>query len=186
MLEPNKVTLYSGGHRGTEEYFGKTSEKWGVQEVTFNFEGHEISRNKGLTILSDAELLRGGVSLDIINKRMERSFAQTPTMQKIFQTVFHVVNSGYQVFAAGWLLSNGTVKGGTGWGVELARLFNRPVHLFEQDRKEWVSWVHNEWVTEEPVICHRTISVTGTRSLSEEGKQAIDELFKRSFKASGK
>lgn len=183
MLEPKKITMYSGGHKGTEEYFGIAAEKWGIKEVTFNFTGHEISREKGLRILTDEELLRGGVSQDIINKRMERSFAQTPTMQKIFQTVFHIINSGYQVFAVGWLLSNGTVKGGTGWGVELGRLFNRPVHLFEQERKEWVSWVHNEWVTDEPVISHKTISVTGTRNLTDESMQAIDELFERSFKA---
>ena len=186
MLEPDKITLYTGGHKGTEEYFGKTAEKWGMPEVTFNFEGHEISRERGLKMLSDEELLLGVVGPEIIRKHMERSFATTPMMQKIFQVLFHIVNSGYQVFAAGWLLSNGTVKGGTGWGVELAKLFNRPVHLFEQDRKEWVSWVHNEWVTEDPVICHKTLAVTGTRYLSDEGRQAIDELFEHSFNTSGK
>ena len=186
MLEPKKVNLYTGGHRGTEEYFGKSAEKIGIQEVTFNFEGHDISREKGLRILSDEELLRGGVSPDIIRKRMEREFAQTPFMQKIFQVMFHIINNGYQVFSVGWLLRNGTVKGGTGWGVELARLFNRPVHLFEQDRKEWISWVNNKWVTEDPVICHKTLAVTGTRYLSDEGRQAIDELFERSFNTSDK
>ena len=186
MLEPEKVTLYTGGHRGTEEYFGKSAEKWGIREVTFNFEGHDISREKGLVMLSDEELMRGGVSPDIIRKRMEREFAQTPFMQKIFQVMFHIINNGYQVFSVGWLLRNGTVKGGTGWGVELAKLFNRPVYLFEQDRKEWISWVNNEWVTEDPVICHKTLAVTGTRYLSDEGRQAINDLFERSFNAPGK
>ncbi len=186
MLDPKKITMYTGGHKGTEEYFGKSAEKHGIQEITFNFEGHEVSRDNGLKILSDEELSRGGVSPEIIEKRMERLFAKTPLMQKIFQVMFHIVNNGYQVFAVGWLLSNGTVKGGTGWGVELARLFNRPVHLFEQERKEWVSWVNNEWVTEDPVISHKTIAVTGTRNLNDEGRQAIDELFERSFKTSGK
>ena len=185
MLDPKKVILYSGGHKGTEEYFGKAAEKWGITEVTFNFDGHEISRERGLTMLSDAELARGGVSPDIIRKRMERPFATTPMMQKIFQVLFHIVNNGYQVFAVGWLLSNGTVKGGTGWGVELAKLFNRPVHLFEQERKEWVSWVNNEWVTDEPLISHKTVAVTGTRYLEDEGRKAIDELFERSFSPSG-
>ena len=186
MLDPIKITMYAGGHRGTEEYFGKSAEKWGMQEVTLNFDGHDINHERGLRMLSDEELSRGGVSPDIITKRMERSFAKTTFMQKIFQVQFHIINSGYQVFAVGWLLSNGTVKGGTGWGVELAKLFNRPVHLFEQERKEWVSWVNNEWVTEDPVICHKTLAVTGTRYLSDEGKQAIDELFERSFNTSDK
>jgi hypothetical protein len=184
MLDPTTVTLYTGGHRGTEEYFGQLAEKWGMEEVTFNFEGHPISRERGLRLLSDEDLLHGAVSPDIIEKRMERSFARTPMMKKIFQTMFHIVNNGYQVFAVGWLLGNGTVKGGTGWGVELAKLFNRPVHLFEQDRREWVSWRDNAWVTEEPTICHKTVAVSGTRNLSEEARSAIDDLFDRSFKSS--
>ena len=183
MLDPKTITLYTGGHKGTEEYFGETAESWGMEEITYNFKGHEINRDRGLVMLSDEDLARGGVGPDIIRNRMERSFATTPMMQKIFQVLFHIVNNGYQVFAAGWLLSNGTVKGGTGWGVELARLFNRPIYLFEQDRKEWVSWINNEWVTADPVISHKTIAVTGTRYLSEEGGKAIDELFERSFKA---
>ena len=181
MFEPKQMTVYTGGHRGTEEYFGKSAEKRGITEVTFNFEGHEISRSNGLIILTDDELARGGESSEIIEKRMERSFARTPIMQKIFKVMFHIINNGYQVFAVGWLLSNGTVKGGTGWGVELGKLFNRPVHLVEQDRKEWVSWVNNEWITDEPVISHKTLSITGTRYLNDSGVQAIDELFERSF-----
>jgi hypothetical protein len=46
--------------------------------------------------------------------------------------------------------------------------------------------MNNEWVTEDPVICHKTVAVTGTRYLSDEGKQAIDELFERSFKIADK
>ncbi len=186
MLDPKKITVSTGGHKGTEEYFGMSAEKWGMTEVTFNFEGHEISRNRGLKVLTDEELSRGGVGPDIIRKKMERSFATTPMMQKIFQVQFHIVNSGYQVFAVGWLLSNGTVKGGTGWGVELAKLFNRPVYLFEQDRKEWVSWENNKWITADPVISHKTVAVTGTRYLSDEGRKAIDDLFEQSFTISEK
>ncbi len=181
MLKPEDVTMYTGGHRGTEEYFGTAAEKLGLKEVTFNFEGHEISREKGLVILSDEDLIKGAVSPDIIDKRMDRSFAKTPLMQKIFQTMFHIVNNGYQVFAVGTLLPNGTVKGGTGWGVELARLFNRPVHLFEQDQNKWLSWANNEWIAEEPVISHNTVAVSGTRNLTDKSKKAIDELFERSF-----
>ena len=83
MLETKSVTIYTGGHRGTEEYFGQAAEKLGIKEVTFNFEGHEISRDKGLVLLSDEELKRGAVSPDIIDKRMDRSFAKTPMMQNI-------------------------------------------------------------------------------------------------------
>ncbi len=44
MLEPKKITLYSGGHKGAEEYFGISAEKYGIKEVTYNFEGHDELR----------------------------------------------------------------------------------------------------------------------------------------------
>ncbi len=181
MFKATECTVYTSGHKGTEEYFGICSEKWKMNEVTFNFKDHEIVRERGLKILSDEELSLGNISLAIVNKHMERTFAQTDTMRKIFQTIFHVINNGYQLFAVGWLLSNNTIRGGTGWGVELAKLFNRPIHVYDLERREWITWENNEWITDEPKICHKTIAVTGTRNLDDDGKKAIDKLFHDSF-----
>ena len=44
MTDLKEITLYSGGHQGTEAEFGKQAEQWGGGEVTFSYEGHEISR----------------------------------------------------------------------------------------------------------------------------------------------
>ena len=35
-----------------------------------------------------------------------------------------------EIYAVGWIQDDETIKGGTGWGVELAKVFNRPVHVF--------------------------------------------------------
>jgi len=37
MIDRSQITLYSGGHRGAEAEFGKTAEKWNIQEVNFSF-----------------------------------------------------------------------------------------------------------------------------------------------------
>ncbi|MFW5774890.1 MAG: hypothetical protein ACOCW2_01255 [Chitinivibrionales bacterium] len=181
MAEASEVTLYTSGHLGTEAEFGIQAEKWGVQEVTYSFEGHKPKRENGLKVLTPEELDHGNVSFDIIDKHMERVYRHTMTMRKVFQTLFHVINQGYQVFGVGWLLSNGTLKGGTGWGIELAKFFNRPLHVFDLESKEWLSWQNKQWVLEDPVILHKTISATGTRFPTEEAKAAIVGLFERSF-----
>ncbi len=184
MFERNEYTLFCGGHEGTEEVFGICAEQWGLNEVTLNFEGHPIARDRGLRVLSSEELLHGDVSMDIVSRHMERSYAATPQLRGVFQTLYHIVNSGYQVFAAGWILSSNTVKGGTGWGVELAKLFNRPIHVFDLDKHEWLTWKGGQWVLEEhPVICHKTFCATGTRDINDEAKLAIKDLFMRSFGA---
>ncbi len=92
-----------------------------------------------------------------------------------------MVNKGYQVLAVGWIQEDKTVKGGTGWGVELAKFFNRPVNVFDQTTNKWYAWENNDWTENKPVIAHKTFCGTGTRNLSDEGKKAIEDLFDRSF-----
>ena len=91
-----------------------------------------------------------------------------------------MVNNGYQVIAVGWIQADNTVKGGTGWGVELAKLFNRPLSVYDQDRKGWFSWENGSWVANTPVIASETFAGTGTRNLSDDGLKAIQDLFTRS------
>ncbi len=181
MNEASQFTLYSGGHRGAEAEFGKMAEKYGIKEVNFSFEGHSIERNVGVKVLSQEELKKGDISMDIVSARMGRSFSKAEKIRKVIQSIFHMVNNGYQIFAVGWILPDNTVKGGTGWGVELGRLFNRPVFVYEQDRKEWFSWIDNSWMQVSPVISHKTFAGTGTRALTDDAKQAIADLFKKSF-----
>jgi len=175
--------LFSGGLNGAEAEFGVQSEKWGVQEVNFTYAGHKPSRDRGLVTLTPEEMQRGDISMEIVCMRMNRSYSNAEAIRKVMQMIFHMVNNGFQVFAVGWILSDDTVKGGTGWAVELAKLFNRPLSVFDQDRRAWFTWMDNGWVESVPAIEHKTFVGTGTRHLSEDGRRAVAELFERSFKS---
>ncbi len=181
MSDHSQVTLYSGGHKGAEAEFGRLAEKWGLQEVNFSFEGHEIERTRGLRVLSPAELDKGDVSMEIVSTRMGRSYSKADKIRKVIQSIFHMVNNGYQVIAVGWIQTDNTVKGGTGWGVELAKLFNRHVNVYDQERRGWFSWKNSQWAADTPVISEKTFVGTGTRNLSEDGRKAIRDLYERSF-----
>jgi len=181
MTDCFDVTLYSGGHKGAEAEFGKLAEHWGIQEVNFSFEGHNIERTRGVRVLSLEELDKGDVSMEIVSARMARNYSKAEKIRKVIQSIFHMVNNGYHMIAVGWIQPDDTVKGGTGWGVELAKLFNRPLNVYDQERKTWFSWKDNKWVAETPVIIDKTFVGTGTRNLSDEGRKAIHELFENSF-----
>ncbi len=181
MADRSNITLYSGGHKGAEAEFGRLAHRWGIQEVNFSFEGHDIERDRGVRVLTPEELEKGNVSMEIVSTRMGRNYSKAEKIRKVIQSIFHMVNNGYHVIAVGWIQPDNTVKGGTGWGVELAKLFNRPVSVYDQERKVWFSWKDNIWVSETPVIIDKTFAGTGTRNLSDEGRRAIYELFKSSF-----
>ena len=181
MRDISNMTLYSGGQKGTEAEFGKLAEAWGINEVNFVYEGHNAERTRGLKVLTGEDLKRGDISMEIVSMRMNRKYSSAEKIRKVIQTIFFMVNNGFHVIAVGWIQEDGTVKGGTGWGVELAKLFNRPLSVYDQDKKTWYSWENNEWITKVPVITSDTFAGTGTRNLSDDGKAALHDLFERSF-----
>jgi hypothetical protein len=181
MTDSSQFTLYSGGHRGTETEFGILAERWGINEVNYAFEGHRCERERGLKVLNAAELARGDISMEIVSAKMGRTYARAEKIRKVIQSIFHMVNSGYHVIAVGWIQPDETVKGGTGWGVELAKLFNRPVSVYDQEQDRWFAWKDKQWVEETPVITDKTFTGTGTRNLTDKGRAALEDLFERSF-----
>ena len=66
---------------------------------------------------------------------------------------------------------------------ELAKLFNRPLSVYDQAKDKWYTWKQGAWVPENPKISHDTFVGSGTRNLSENGRQAISRLFEEAFGA---
>jgi hypothetical protein len=181
MVDRSQVTLYSGGHRGAEAEFGRQAERWGIREVTLSFEGHAMDRDRGTRVLGEEELRQGDVSMEIVSRHMGRTYHRADRIRRVIQSIFHMVVPAYHVFAIGWIQPDGTVKGGTGWGVELAKFFNRAVSVYDQARGAWFTWQDGHWAPDDPVIPEQPFAGTGTRELSEEGARAIEELYQRSF-----
>lgn len=187
MISKEECILYSGGAQGAEAEFGANAEKLGIEEVTFSFEGHKLERTRGLHSLNHEELLAGDVSLDYISRLMSRRYSDSPTFRKILQSIWYQINKGQEIYVIGEILEDKTVKGGTGWGAEFAKLCNKPLYVFDQQRNGWFKWNQNDWIElkgdDLPVITHIHFTGTGTRQLEENGRKAIAELFDRSFAA---
>ena len=57
-----------------------------------------------------------------------------------------------------------TIRGGTGWGAEFAKICNKKVYVFDQKKNEWFKWESTEWVSvENPVVTEKHFCGTGTR-----------------------
>ena len=181
MSDRFQARLISGGHKGAEAEFGRCAEMWKVPEVTLSYEGHVMERAVNVETLSDEDLARGDVSMEIVFERLGRRFARGKGIRRVIQSMFHVVNRGDHLFAIGWIQPDDTVKGGTGWGIELAKFFNRHISVFDQGKERWFSWIDHQWQEDEPIIPSRAFSATGTRTLTDAGRAAIEDLFQRSF-----
>lgn len=182
MLNPTHCVLYSGGAAGTEEFFGTLAERWGIEEVNYSFEGHQIERQRGVRVLTSEELALKDVSLTYISKLMSREYTRAPIFRKVLQSICWQVSSGHEIVVVGAIQPDGTVKGGTGWGAEFAKICNKPLLVFDQVKNDWFAWKQDEWTAEQkPCILRPHFAATGTRFLEDNGRDAITDLFKRSF-----
>ena len=184
-MKPDDCILFSGGAKGAEAAFGECAAKHGVEEVHFTFDGHPIERQRGVRVLNHEELQGGDVSLEYVSRLMNRRYTEGVTIRKVLQTLWYQVNSGQEIYVVGTIVTDNTVSGGTGWGAEFAKLCNKPLYVFDQERDGWFRWIGDTWeaMGEGPIITHPHFTGTGTRTLQPNAKKAIDALFTRSFSA---
>jgi archaellum biogenesis ATPase FlaH len=179
-----RFKMISGGCKGAEAAFGACAERWGMAEVNYTFNGQRfLERNRGVIELTDGQLVKGDFSLVYVSKRLNRVLSEIPLVRSILQTIWYQVNAASQVFVVGAIMDDGTVRGGTGWGAELARLWKKPLWVFDQQKHGWFRWSGKSWelASPAPAITSESFAGLGTQNLTDEGRQAIEELFLRSF-----
>ncbi len=183
-MNKSDFILFSGGAAGAEAEFGACAERHGIEEVNFTFDGHKDVRTRGIRVLNHEELQAGDVSLEYVSKLMNRRYTDSPTIRKVLQTLWYQVNNGQEIYVIGVILDDGTVRGGTGWGAEFAKLCNKPLFVFDQEKSGWFEWTEQTWKphgAQAPRITHPHFTGTGTRRLQDNGRQAIEDLFTSSF-----
>ena len=113
MLDPKQCVLFSGGAAGTEQFFGAQAEAWGIEEVNFSFEGHQLERKRGVRVLTSDELALKDVSMTYVSRLMGREYTRAPMFRKVLQSICWQVSSGQEVIVVGSIQEDKTVKGGT-------------------------------------------------------------------------
>lgn len=183
LQDPRRFQLYSGGARGAEAEFGRCAERWGVRETHFSFDGHPfLERERGVVVLEEVELKKGDFSLVYASHRLGRPLSQIPNIKRILQITWHQISQANEVFVVGAIEEDGTVRGGTGWGAELARLWSKPLCVFDQNKGHWYRWDTTRWHEEaSPRIRRKDFAGIGTTKLTPEGREAIGALFEESF-----
>jgi ribosomal protein L20A (L18A) len=183
-MNKSDFILFSGAAPGAEAEFGACAERHGIEEVNFTFDGHTEARRRGIRVLNHEELQAGDVSLEYVSRLMNRRYTDSPTIRRILQTLWYQVNHGQEIYVIGAILDDKTVRGGTGWGAEFAKLCNKPLFVFDQDKDGWFEWTGNAWHSlgqTAPSVTHPHFTGTGTRQVHDNGRRAIEDLFTRSF-----
>ena len=185
---PKHYTLFSGGAVGSDLFWQKIGAKFGVHLKAFSFERHG-GKNRARVVLSQEQLKEADEFLHRANKTLKRHFPTGKSfVNNLLRRNWYQVKDTDKVFAITKIDSSGsTVQGGTGWAVQMAIDYKRPVYVFDIAKSVW----HQFDYSNHKFVSYRgtpklSLNFTGigTRSLPEAGKKAIEQVFEVTFGSS--
>lgn len=184
LENPIHYTLFSGGAQGSDLHWQNMGAKYGVRVKAFSFEGHG-KRNRARVVLTDFELKQADEHLHKANKTLKRHFPTSKSfVDNLLRRNWYQVKDANGVFAVGKLCASGKiVEGGTGWAVQMAIDARKPVYVFDLGVGSWKRYDHDKQKFLSSKVPRLTLNFTaiGTRTLPEEGKTAIERVFRETF-----
>lgn len=198
----------TGAAVGADAYFNFASSGYPVSNMNWHNQGMINRKKAGLEkdlvltlmennpqalIQDESEYTR---AVEIGAKRLGKVAKRQETINKLGRNWFQVKNAD-AIFAIADSfytrpdtnqLDMSNVAGGTGWAVAYAAEkidgVERPIYVYVQSKNRWYKYNYNKGVFEEynqtPVLTKRFAGI-GTRELKDNGKLAIDNLFKNTF-----
>ena len=197
---PSEFTNHSGGAKGADYFgwdqigqeFGLTNHKhyytgdrndnnapYGNIEITT--EDYEEGRYK---VAQAAKRNYGYEYKTMKDSRLIRNWSQVKYADAIF-AIGIIVQPGEKLFpnkpGDTRVALAPSVTGGTGYAVGMAINEGKPVHVFDQSKKSWFVWDGKQFVQEDTPTLTKNFAGIGTRQLTEVGKQAIRDVYTKTF-----
>ena len=207
----NEFQLYTGGCEGVDY----TAEDFALQ-MGFKVNiivGPLHPRARTITPLTYEELREADPHLQKANETLKRNFStksKAPYFKQLLQRNYHIIKNVTHVFAFGELAPDmKTMKGGTGWSVQLALDNHKVVTVYDVNSKKWYEaalyrWDEKmQWVKDfcfvplgsigwSPLnrhvpprqnypVLHKSSAIVGSRIISHETREEIRNLFQRTF-----
>lgn len=169
---------HSGGAVGADTAWGEIGAEFGMTtNKHYYFDGFRTP--EGNTRIETRFTNEANEKVLKANETLKRAY---PTKKEYVNNLlrrnwFQVKNSD-AVFAIS-TITNNIVNGGTGWAVQMAIDENKPVYVFDQDKKAWFTWSNGEFVKTETPFLTPNFAGIGTREINEAGKQAIRNVYEK-------
>ncbi len=179
-LGKGEIINHSGGAKGSDSVWGELGEEFGVKSNHYYVEGNKTP--KGNVAISKQEALKADKALKKANESLGRTFpTSNDYVNNLLRRNFNQVDNADAVYAITEIKGN-KPQGGTGWAVQMAVDMGKPVFVYSQEKGQWMSLTNGKWAaTDTPVLTNNFAGI-GTREITEKGKQAIRDVYEKSFK----
>ena len=188
--------VYTRGAKGTDELVEQMAKQFGMQVEVLVPPNHPRAQfitpsTVEVLMLANPHLHQAAHKL---GKRMPSHFYTLQLLQRNYQ----IAKKAHTIYAFGILEKDGkSVKGGTGWTVQLAMDQGKQVYLFDIPSQTWYRSDHYyqvddnsttlvagsqflPWGPKGPTL-HQSSAVVGSRELDNKTREEIQALFNRTF-----
>ena len=193
----NKSTIYvnhSGGAKGSDSAWDFIGRKYDITDHRHYWHRGLPKPPLGNVELTDEQIEEGWVKVLLANKKLKRkpdayksllarNWFQVKNADAVFAIGSIVINKGSHTSHTSFvslLCENipNEVAGGTGWAVQMAIDAEKPVFVFDQDRNIWLQWKKFHFGPCTLPKLTQNYAGIGTRNINDDGKKAIEEIYK--------
>ena len=181
-------TNHSGGCAGADMMWENEGNKYGVTTIAYSFPGHHQD-SKNPKVLTPDELDEGFKHILIADQTLHRNVKhmRSTYVRSLLSRNWYQVLNAEAIYAVGFFgdKERRTVKGGTGWAVQMALDNQKPVYFLEQaTSRDWYTFSNPGWfglLFSPPPKLPSNFAGIGTRELDANGEQAIRDVYHLTF-----
>ena len=193
-----KYTIVTGGAQGADEYAERLALAY---ECRLDIKiGPNHPRAKCISPIqpTEADLYHARESIKRANQTLRRKspIGTATYFEELMVRNYFIARQSYALYAFGYLDANKTtVKGGTGWSVQMALDMGKRVYLFDLTDNQWYEFIYYQLENDSYVkkfqfqllksACSLTlydhVGIVGSRNFTETGKKEMRNLFRRTF-----
>mgnify|MGYP002520688144 CR=1 FL=1 len=166
-----EATFYSGGAKGSDSYWAEAANKVGAKVKHYTVSDWD-NLSKEWKEKLDKEYQE---VVSILGRRVMNANTYSG---KLVRRDMMQANKADAIFAIGTLGSDGYVRGGTAYATTRGIQRGIPVYLFDQSSNSWKVWSNGAFMEALQPNLTKNAAVIGTRELQDNGRKAIDALFK--------
>lgn len=167
-------TLHSGGAKGADSAWDDIGTQYGLTKRN-HYQKDKTPR--GNTTITAEQFKEGLVKAKEAAKALGRNWSNKPYIQGLLSRNWQQVKNADAVFAIAERLDGSYVAGGTGYAVAMAVQEGKPVYAFDQSQNQWFESVDGQWVATDTPTLTPNFAGIGTRNLSKQGEQAIQDVY---------
>jgi hypothetical protein len=169
---------HSGGANGSDTAWDTIGHEFGVTDHRHYWHGKQTPT--GNVEITNEQLEEGWQHVKEANKTLHR---KPDAYKSLLSRNWFQVKNAEAIFAIGKLAGPKTVAGGTGWAVQMAIDARKPVNMYDQEHAQWYKYDYSQnlFIPQSTPVLTKNFAGIGTRELNSLGREAIKDVYKKTF-----